>query len=119
MFNRQISDIKLGKDMLKSEDHATIFHDLIYNSKLPPEEISVDRLRDEGSGVVGAGTVTTARTLYVTTYFVLAQREIFTRLREELREPFADFPSHHPTHAELEKLPYLTAVIHEGLRLET
>jgi cytochrome P450 len=103
--------------MSKNKDQKTIFHDLIYESKLPPKETTVARLRDEGTGIVAAGTVTTGRTLYLLTYFVLKNPDILSRLQEELKVPFADYPSRSPTWKDLEKLPYLTAVLQEALRL--
>lgn len=116
MLERQIKDVKNGTNMEKADSHPTMFHDLIYNSKLPEQELSVDRLRDEGSGVVGAGTVTTGRTLYVATYFLLANPSILATLQNELKPCFADYPEKAPDWAQLEKLPYLTAVLYESLR---
>lgn len=116
MLAKQIARIKSGEDQDKNENHATIFHDLIYNSKLPEKELTVPRLRDEGTGIVAAGTVTTGRTLYLITYFLLANPPILRRLQEELRVPFANYPEKSPTWAELETLPYLNAVLYEGLR---
>ncbi|KAI4108775.1 MAG: hypothetical protein LQ345_007090, partial [Seirophora villosa] len=115
MLANQIAKIKSGEDQDKNENHATIFHDLIYNSKLPEKELTVPRLRDEGTGIVAAGTVTTGRTLYLITYFLLANPPILQRLQDELRGPFAQYPQKPPTWAELETLPYLNAVLYEGL----
>lgn len=50
------------------------------------------------------------------TYHVLTNPEIFEKLRQEVKQAVPD-PRHLPHWATLEKLPYLSGVIHEGLRL--
>jgi cytochrome P450 len=120
MLEHQISEILAGKnkDYVNNfaNGHGTIFHDIIFNSNLPPKDLELERLRDEGQGLVMAGTVTTSRCLYMMAYYLLANPEILRKLREELREPMKDYPVVRPKWTELEKLPYLSAVIKEGLR---
>lgn len=96
--------------------HGTVFHDIIFKSKLPPEDLEVARLRDEGQGLVAAGAVTTERSLYLITYYLLKNPELLHTLREELREPMKGYPGMKPKWTDLEKLPYLSAVIQEGFR---
>lgn len=60
---------------------------------------------------------TTGRTLALTFYHILANPEIHTRLREELSTLLPSSSSTIPSLQELEKLPYLTACIEEGLRV--
>lgn len=50
------------------------------------------------------------------TYHILANREIFEKLSQELKAAVPD-PRNLPHWATLEKLPYLNAVVQEGLRL--
>lgn len=50
------------------------------------------------------------------TYHILANPEIFTTLTQELKEAIPD-SQHLPHWATLEKLPYLSSVVLEGLRL--
>lgn len=64
----------------------------------------------------GAGTATTARTLGFMCYFVLVNPHMKKRLQDELRAPMANYPENLPTWSELERLPYLQAMIKEGLR---
>jgi len=95
-----------------SGDAPTIFHDLLHNSRLPSHELSQPRLTEEGITIIGAGTVTTAHTLTTMIYHILSKPTIEARLRADL----ATAPSP-PTWHQLEQLPYLSAIISEGLRL--
>lgn len=88
----------------------------LVNSDLPESELSVERLSKEAQVLLGAGTVSTARTLDFICYYVLANPEIKTKLQNELREIMANYPSQKPSYVQLEKLPFLTALIKEGLR---
>lgn len=99
----------------KSASHPTIFHDIL-ESNLPPEEKELDRLWQEGQTVIGAGTETTAWTLSVIIYHVLANPDIHDRLQSELTDVFLDAGGS-PSFNRLETLPYLSAVVSEGLRL--
>ena len=96
--------------------HVTIFHELRYNSDLPADEKTRERLVAEAGSIVGAGTLTTAHMLSLTLFFLLKHPDQLARLRAELG---AATPSGAvvPGLQALEKLPYLDAVIHEGLRL--
>lgn len=105
----QIGAIMNGKNTdHERSSHPTIFHEILF-SDLPQNEKSVERLWQEGQTVIGAGTETTAWTLSVITYHVLANPDILSKLLAEMHEKSGL--------KELEQLPYLTAVIQEGLRL--
>ena len=88
----------------------------ILGSNLPPQEKTVIRLQQEAAGVVGAAIETSKSTLSVTSFHILHNPEILRRLTTELREASFSDPEK-PNWSELEQLPYLTAVIKEGLRL--
>ncbi|KAI1140807.1 cytochrome P450 [Hypoxylon sp. FL0543] len=113
----QIEKIMAGDEEWRGTDHPTIFHTIL-DSKLPPHEKSVERLSDDAQVVVMAGTITTAATLELITFWLLSQPETLQKLKEELRTvmPSVDDVGKVPL-ATLEALPYLTAVIKEGLRL--
>lgn len=96
-------------------DHATIFHSLL-NGGLPAEEKRIPRLADEAMSLVAAGANTTAHTLRYVTFKVLSNVDILGTLKEELAEAIAE-PGVMPTLQTLEQLPYLSAVIQEGIRL--
>ena len=55
-------------------------------------------------------------TLASITFELLANPPILKKLKNELAAAFPD-PEVHPTSSQLEQLPYLSAVIQEGLRL--
>jgi cytochrome P450 len=88
----------------------TIFHDII-TSNLTTSEKTLDRLWQEGQTFVAAGTETTAWALTVITFYLLQDPAKLERLQEELLAAKAS------SSIELKKLPYLSAVIQEGLRL--
>ena len=96
--------------------HSTIFHEMISNPTLPNSEKSESRLSQEAKIVVGAGTETTGWALSVITYYLLQQPHTLSRLQNELTASIPD-PGEHVGIEVLEQLPYLTAVIQEGLRL--
>ncbi|OAL39847.1 hypothetical protein AYO20_00759 [Fonsecaea nubica] len=66
--------------------------------------------------VVIAGTLTTAAALSELTYHLLRQPGELKALKDELAQAMPD-PSALPDVAQLEQLPYLSAVIEEGLHL--
>jgi cytochrome P450 len=76
---------------------------------------SRDYLRDEVLTMISAGTDTTGISTLVTLYNVVANKAIQTRLLAELTTVMPG-PNDTASIQVLEKLPYLTAVIKEGLR---
>lgn len=63
-----------------------------------------------------AGSDTTAATLLAIIYHVLSDESIFTRLRKELETAMPD-PGEPPVPSELDRLPFLNALIEETLRM--
>ncbi|ROV93806.1 hypothetical protein VMCG_08793 [Cytospora schulzeri] len=88
-------------------------YDGIFESSLPESEKTVYRLAGEGFSLFGAGTETISWTLTVITFFLLAQPETHARVTSEL----GGMDHYNLSWRTLEKLPYLSSVIHEGLRL--
>ncbi|KAF2135991.1 uncharacterized protein K452DRAFT_354132 [Aplosporella prunicola CBS 121167] len=111
-WKRQIDEIK--KDD-KADNGQTVFHGLL-KSNLPPAEKATDRLQMEAQNLVVAGQDTTATTLAAIIYELLANPDKLAKLNQELASAIPD-PNSVPTSAQVEKLPYLTAVIQEGLRV--
>ena len=85
---------------------------------MPQSELSTDRLSKEAQVLLGAGTVSSARTLEFISYYILANDHIRFRLQRELSDIMADCPKVMPSFVQLERLPYLKALIKEGLRYE-
>ncbi|KAM4056183.1 cytochrome p450 [Hirsutella rhossiliensis] len=86
------------------------------NPPPPDEEKSGARINDEVGTVSGAAFETTAQSLRLIVYYVYSDPDILSRLRAELRSA-TDDGAGSLSLAALEKLPYLTAVLMEGLRL--
>ena len=102
-----------GKD---NTSHLTVFHALRDNPGLPPQEKSAPRLIAEATSLVGAGTLTSAHILSITSYHVLANPPVLEKLLAEVEEAIPN-PRDSPDKPVLEKLPYLSAIINEGLRV--
>ena len=100
----------------KPTDGAFTIFDSMLDADVPAEEKSYVRLLNEAQALTGAGAMTTANVLDTTFYHLLANPAYLARLRKELCSAIPD-PAITPSVAELEALPYLTAVLHEGLRL--
>ncbi|KAJ5668037.1 uncharacterized protein N7477_006607 [Penicillium maclennaniae] len=94
---------------------GTIFHALS-DPSLPAEERTPIRLKNEAMTIMGAGTETTARVLAVGSFHLYRDETMVQRLRDELRTVMPE-PTSKASWGQLEKLPYLTAVINESLRL--
>jgi cytochrome P450 len=109
----KIEKILAGED--PKEGQRTVFHEM-RDGKLPVEEKSAERLMGESHVMLGAGLETTSRTMAVTTYYLMKDVDVGERLRDELRtvlktrDSTASLP-------QLEALPFLGAVINEGLRV--
>ncbi|KAI9795739.1 MAG: hypothetical protein M1833_006832 [Piccolia ochrophora] len=115
----QIRQIKDGEnEKHKDASHPTIFRELL-QSNMPPSEKTTERLQEEAQSVVGAGMVTTANQFGVAVFHLLSNPTILERLREELREPMADFPWKMPTWTELQRLPYFSSILLETFRISS
>ena len=95
--------------------HPTLFHEILH-SNLPDSDKTVSRLQEEALIIVGAGTLTTSWALAVAIYYLLSNSAILTKMKDEFDSqlPHGNTRVSLPS---LEKLPYLTAVIQEALRL--
>ncbi|KAL4981899.1 cytochrome P450 [Aspergillus falconensis] len=90
----------------------SVYDSVLDSPNLPAPEKELLRLEQEGVLLALAGTESPAETLNVTIYHLLANPAILGKLRNELRTVPASAPW-----TQLEKLPYLSAVIEEGNRL--
>ncbi|KAK3324443.1 putative cytochrome P450 [Cercophora scortea] len=86
-------------------------------SKLESGEIEKEEMTAHASTLVIAGGETVATFLAATTYFLLQDENapVWNRLRKEIRERFTSYEEINATSAQ--QLPYLQAVISEGLRI--
>jgi len=103
-----------GRDKSK---HKTIFHQLLDPNAAEGHVVpNVEDLTDEMFTILTAAAETTGHTMTMTTYYVLSNPIIHQTLVAELKTAFPDKKTN-LDYLTLEKLPYLTAVIKEGLRL--
>ncbi|KAL8835044.1 MAG: hypothetical protein Q9170_003472 [Blastenia crenularia] len=115
-WENQIREIKESKSYKDPANRAkTVLHGML-DSDLPDAEKTAFRLRQEARTLVLAGTDTTATTLACLIYRLLSNPPILARLRRELMTAMPD-PDLLPTGAQVEHLPYLTAIVQEGIRL--
>jgi cytochrome P450 len=108
----QIEEIQINHKAGKEGDSKDTMFTTIMDSNLPPSEKATERLADEAAGVVGAALETTKWAVSVIMVYVLSDPTILKNLQQELHDANAGQMSI----TELEKLPYLMAVIEEGLR---
>lgn len=99
----------------EAKNSSSLFHHIV-RGDMPESERSEDRLTREAQVMLGSGTVTTARTIGFASYYILSRPHIRSRLEGELKDAMAQWPQHVPSWAELERLPFLQAVIKESLR---
>lgn len=88
----------------------------LLESELPRNEKSVARLTSEATALLSAGTETVSWAMSVITYHLLTKPEMLERLTKEVGQVH-DGSGQLPSWSTLEKLPFLGAVIYEGLRL--
>ncbi|KAI9458860.1 putative P450 monooxygenase [Lactarius psammicola] len=113
----QIDAILHDPSELKFAAHPIIYHALLSpeaNKGRPPP--SRQSLLDEAGILLGAGADTTGVALTTIAHHVLHNPAILQRLRAELRAAWPVLENV-PRYEILEKLPYLTAVVKEGLRM--
>ncbi|CAG9987966.1 unnamed protein product [Clonostachys byssicola] len=109
--------IALAREASKSgAAGSTIFASLLEDSDLPREEKTTARLASEANSIMVGGTESTAVTLSVFTYHVLANPDVLDLIRAEIDTVPAGEEGRLPGH-KLEQLPFFTAAIQEALRL--
>ncbi|KAF8488493.1 putative cytochrome P450 [Russula emetica] len=117
-----VAQVKSVLQNPKSLDDAP--HRVIYDELLNPEAYkelprpTVSQLCDDARALFAAGSHTIGTTLITGVYHLLRNPEVKQRLLDEVCTvwPVLDQP---PSHEQLEKLPFLTAVIKETLRMAT
>lgn len=91
------------KDNVKSK---SVIVGALGDPDIPAEEKTLDRLVDEGVTVIFAGTETTARSISVAMFYLLRDKSLLQRLRDEL-STVEKGPDGQWAYNQLEALPYL------------
>lgn len=113
---RAMQHIRTAFENKDDNGSFSLFHQVLRNGDLPESERSAERLAKEAQTLLGGGTASTARTIGFASYYILSREEIRVRLEAELEDTMSDWPQRVPTWADLEKLPFLQAIIKESLR---
>jgi len=110
----QIQEFLDGKNVsIKETSHATIFHDAL-SADLLPEDMTLARMQQEAMAIHGGAVETTSWTLTVAVFHILDNPSIQSRLKAELTKAMPE-PTKILPWNELEELPYLSALIMEGM----
>ncbi|GKZ71882.1 hypothetical protein AnigIFM60653_001098 [Aspergillus niger] len=111
---------KQSQDALQGKGGSTVrrgpVFDALLRANVPAEEKTLQRLEDESFTLFSAGSETVSQALSVIFFHLLKNAELIKTLRKELKQVMP-MPTDLATWSELEKLPFLTAVITEALRL--
>ncbi|KIV95977.1 hypothetical protein PV10_03563 [Exophiala mesophila] len=115
---KQAQAVKLKMEQGKLGHRQTIFSTLLSLEDKPAgyEVPDNEMLMQQAYSVLAAAADTTGNAMTVAAYHILKNPSIYQSLVKELQAAFPD-PSSQLEFVELEKLPYLTAVIKEALRL--
>ncbi|PMD16499.1 cytochrome P450 [Hyaloscypha hepaticicola] len=116
---KEISAVKASIDSGRSTStRKTIFHQLLDPAATPGHvDPSVEDLTDEAFTIIAAAADTTSHAMAILTYHVVSNPTIYRSLTLELKTAFHSHDHDHLDYTTLEKLPYLSAVIKEGLRI--
>ncbi|KAF8270910.1 cytochrome P450 [Lactarius quietus] len=113
----QIEALLRNPQTMDDASHRTIYRELLNPEAIKGHSVpSVKQLQDEAELLFSSGSHTVGTVLMMGVYHLLRNPETKARLVDEIRSvwPVLDKP---PSYEELEKLPFLTAVIKEMLRI--
>lgn len=119
-FRNHLFDIVLDLESnRKHEDkEPCLLHTLMDPDKHTAEpKLSTETLLGEAQTMIAGGVESVAHTAVYAAVFVGQDRAVASRLRAELEEIWPNPAGSVPDLAQLEKLPFLTAVLKESLRL--
>jgi len=104
-------------DSGRAETRPFIFQALLSPQEKDEEYVvpMVDDLKNETYSILAASADTTGNAMTVSAYKVVSNPEIFDKVKNELEAEFPDLKQR-LDFVHLEALPYLSAIIKEGLR---
>ncbi|KAI7715746.1 hypothetical protein KC353_g5858, partial [Hortaea werneckii] len=116
-FVATIDDIRQrAKSPEQQNPKRTMFHALL-GSELPEYAKTTVRLEHEAQTVIGGGIVTTAWALTQSVFYILNDPAVYEKLLDELHQAIPDVTAPDAfAYEKLERLPYLSGCIKEGIR---
>jgi cytochrome P450 len=102
---------KVHQGKWDAEEKKSVIVSSLNDESIPPAERTVDRLVDEGTVILLAGTDTSSRSLSITMYYLLRNPDVLARMRHELETSLSLNKDHIYALAQLEKLPYLVGLV--------
>lgn len=91
----------------QTQSSRSVIAAALKDPQIPLEERSIDRLMDEGTTIIFAGTETSARALSVALFHLLDTKSHLKKLRDELNSSLGTRASKEWTLSDLEALPFL------------
>lgn len=118
IITNQIDRILSDRSFFDTTQNWTIYHHLLGArvGKDGPSTSSRRDLFEEALSLLQAGSDTVGNTCTLGTFYILNDPDVHSRLFDELQEVWPD-RNMQAEYTMLEKLPYLTAVIKESLRM--
>ncbi|KAI7261135.1 hypothetical protein KC345_g9882 [Hortaea werneckii] len=116
-FVATIDDIKQSAESPEQKSPTrTMFHALL-DSELPKYAKTTTRLEHEAQTVIGGGIVTTSWALTQSVFYILNHPAVYKNLISELHQAIPDTNSSDAfAYEKLERLPYLTGCVKEGIK---
>ncbi|KAJ6151045.1 hypothetical protein N7470_007639 [Penicillium chermesinum] len=112
------SKIDPEKTALPSKTQKAVYPSILADPSVPSSEKELSRLQDDAIFLMMAATDAPAQVLAITLFHILNNPAVYARLKEELFSAL-DNAREVPTFEQLENIPYLNAVVREGLRLSS
>jgi len=104
----------IKKNVINSlgDSSKAVIASTLLDPNIPTAERGIDRLMDEGTTLIFAGTETTARALSVAMFYLLSNPEVMHKLRSEISSVPIQSGDQNGQHSlyQLESLPYLVSI---------
>jgi cytochrome P450 len=113
--HRDTSREKVRKRLASKEDRPDFIDAMIRRTGASGNEMPFEELASNAQVIILAGSETTATLLTATTYFLTTNPETLKKLSDEVRSSFKS--ESEIDMASVQRLPYMLAVLNEGLRL--
>ena len=113
--NRTVLTAEAAQNHLKNGSERLDYLSHILKQKEPSRQLTVPEIIANSNAFIIAGSETTATALSGVTYYLLSETRVMKKLVEEVRGAFSTEGD--ITISSVSKLPYILAVVNEGLRM--